>query len=399
LTGSLEAEYRRYVREHGVATLFSDDPPDAPPSPYASGDFEQQDAERTIRDLEAARRYLTYSTVGTEPHMDWLYRLGTVASRKGPYQGPLVRSLRETLNRRTDDVRRGMQRLGRSWPAVHVDLFPTGDLNAMSVPAPGGHLVLVNTGLMNLVFNVLKIHVLSQRIGPTDEDAAQVTEAQVALLLAEALNAYIYGAGSWMTWSTPPLQGRRSDLIAPTLALCEDFVLAHELGHVLAGDRVEAVTYLSAPVEAPVPGLDIPVAAHDAELAADRLAAEIVRAAFGVDESIGPADERSLYAGLLFFFLVDEAVRSAKNHLDAAAAQRRSGAITTHPPGAERMERLVAAFPPRHDTSLTLVRSFGVWFEHYLPSALAHIEEVNRTIIRRDEPWWRIRDGRPGAQN
>jgi hypothetical protein len=39
-----------------------------------------------------------------------------------------------------------MQRLGRPWPAVHVDLFPTGDLNAMSVPVPGGHLVLVNTG-------------------------------------------------------------------------------------------------------------------------------------------------------------------------------------------------------------------------------------------------------------
>jgi hypothetical protein len=330
MTGSLEAEYRRYVREHGVATLFSDEPPDAPPSPYASGDFDPADAERMIRDLEAARRYMSYSTVGTEPRMDWIFRLGTVASRKGPYQGPHVRSLRETLKRRTDDVRRGTQRLGTPWPAIHVDLFATGDLNAMSVPVPGGHLVLVNTGLMNLVFNVLKIHMLSQRIGPTNKDDALLTEPQVELLLAEAFNAYINGAGSWMTWSTPPLQGRRSDLIAPTLGLCEDFVLAHEIGHVLAGDRLEA-TYISAPVEAPVPGLDIPVADHEAEFAADRVGAEIVRATFGVDESIGPMDERSLCAGLLFFFLIEEAVRSAKSHLDASAAERRSGAVTTHP--------------------------------------------------------------------
>jgi len=391
MTGSLEAEYRRCVREYGVARLFNDEPPAEIPSPYAGGDFDPAEAERAIRDLEAARSYLTCATVGTEPRVDWLYRLGTVASRKGPYQGPLVRSLRETLNLRTNDVRRGMERLGRAWPAVHVDLFPTGDLNAMSMPVPGGHLVLVNTGLMNLVFNVLKIHVLSQRIGPTNQDGALVTESQVRLLLAEALNAYIYGAGSWMTWSTPPLQGRRSELIASTLALCEDFVLAHEIGHVLAGDRLEA-TYMSAPAEAPVPGLDIPLADHQAELAADHTGAEIVMAAFGVDASLGPMDERSLWAGLLFFFLVDDAVRSTQGHLDTPTVKRRSGAVTTHPPAGQRREQLVTAFPPRHDTSLTLVESFEAWFEHYLPGAITHIEEVNRTIVRRDEPWWRIPD-------
>jgi hypothetical protein len=390
MTANLEAEYRRYVRQHGVAPLFGDEPPDAPPSPYASGDFDPTDAERTIRDLESVRGYQNYSTVGTEPPADWMFRLGTVASRKGPYQGPIVRSLREILQRRTDDVRRGVQRLGRPWPAVHVDLFPTGDLNAMSVPVPGGYLVLLNTGLMNLVFATLKIHVLSQRIGPAGPEGALLTEPQVEMLLAEALNAYIYGAGSWMTWPTLPLQGRRSELVSPTLGLCEDFVLAHEIGHVLTGDRAGA-RYVSASAEAPVPGLDIPVASHDAEFAADRAGTEIVRAAFQVDESIGPMDERSLYGGILFFFLIDHAVRAAQQALDLSAAKRRCGVVTTHPPGTQRMERLVAAFPPHHDTSFTLVESFGSWFEHYLPGALARIEQVNETIVRRDEPWWRIR--------
>jgi hypothetical protein len=390
VTGALAAEYRRYVREHAVATLFGDEPPDAQPDPYAGGDVDTAVVEQAIRELEAVRRYLSYPTVGTEPRADWLFRLGTVASRKGPYQGPIVRSLREVLKSRIEDVRLGTERLGRPWPAVYVDLFPTGDLNAMSVPVPAGHLVLVNTGLMNLVFNVLKIHVLSQRIGPTDEDGALLAEPQVTLLLAETLNAYLYGAGSWMTWSTPQLPEPRSQLVVRTLGLCEDFVLAHEIAHVLAGDRATA-RYVSAPAQAPVPGLDIPVADHEAEFAADRVGTEIVRARFGVDDSIGPMDERSLYAGLLFFFRIDEVVRTAKNHLDGATAQRRSGAVTTHPSGAERRARLVTAFPPRHDTSLTLARSFDAWFDHYLPGAVAHIEEVNQTIIRRDEPWWRSR--------
>lgn len=374
MTGPLEAEYRRLVREHGVATLFGDEPP---------GEVDAADPERAIRQLEAARRYTSYATVGTEPRPEWLSRLGTVASRKGPYQGPIVRSLRDALARRAEDVRRGTERLGLPWPAVHVDLFPTGDLNAMSVPAPGGHLVLVNTGLMSLVFEVLKIHVLSLPIGPGEEDGALVAEPQVELLLAEALNAYIYGAGSWMTWSTPPLEGRRRDLVAATLGVCEDFVLAHEIGHVLAGDR-DGGRYLSAPADAPVPGLDVPVAGHEAELAADRVGAEIVLAALGVDAAIGPMDERSLWAGLLFFFVIDEAVRAATSRLEGPAP------VATHPGAPERTERLVTAFPPRHDTALALVHAFGAWFEHYLPGAVAHIEEVNRTITRRDEPWWRV---------
>jgi hypothetical protein len=95
-------------------------------------------------------------------------------------------------------------------------------------------------------------------------------------------------------------------------------------------------------------------------------------------------DERSLWAGLLFFFVIDEAVRAATSRLEGPAP------VATHPGAPERTERLVTAFPPRHDTALTLVHAFGAWSEHYLPGAVAHIEEVNRTITRRDEPWWRV---------
>ena len=42
-----------------------------------------------------------------------------------------------------------------------MSIFSLRGSHAMSMPVPGGHLVLVNTGLMNLVFGVLKIHVLA----------------------------------------------------------------------------------------------------------------------------------------------------------------------------------------------------------------------------------------------
>src|SRR2546430_14659538 len=105
----LEAAYRRYVREHGVATLFNDEPDDTPLSILTTGKFDPGDTERVMRDTEA-RGYESYSAIGTEPRMYWLFRLGTVASRKGPHQGPLVRALRKSLKSRTDDVRLGTQR-------------------------------------------------------------------------------------------------------------------------------------------------------------------------------------------------------------------------------------------------------------------------------------------------
>jgi hypothetical protein len=384
-------EYKRFLAKHRVGARLSDEAPGGSMIiPYdEEGEFDIEKAEAMIRQLESVRRYSTFETIGTEPRADWLVRLGTVASRRGPYLAPMIRSLQGVLDRRIADVERGLDRLGRRLHfRCYIGPFPTGDLNAMSLRIPSGALILLNTGLMNLVFTVLKIHVLSQRIGPGKKERVLISERQVTLLLAEALNAYLYGAGAWMTWQIPQLDARRSNLIAPTLGICEDFVLAHEYGHLLAGDR-DQPDYLTAPVQAPVPDLAIPTASQQAEFAADQLAVETVWAAIVGDAVPSPYEERTLFAGLLLFFLLDTVVRAADVRLRATSPAL---VVETHPPPQERSQRIATwlASHQRHETSFSLWESFEDWFNHYTPGAINEIEVVNQTVVRSKEPWWRM---------
>lgn len=383
-------EYKRLLAKHRVGARLSDEAPEGSVIPFdEEGEFDIDQAEALIRQLESARRYSSFETIGTEPRADWLVRLGTVGSRRGPYLSPMIRSLRGVLDRRVADVERGLDRLGRRLPfRCYAAPFPTGDLNAMSLRVPGGALILLNTGLMSLVFTVLKIHVLSQRIGPRKGERALLSERQVTLLLAESLNAYLYGAGAWMTWQIPELDAQRDNLIAPTLGICEDFILAHEYGHLLAGDR-DHPAYLTAPPQAALPDLAIPTASQQAEFAADQAAVETVWAAIVDDAVLSPSKERTLFAGLLLFFLLDRVVRAADVSLKASSPPP---VVETHPSPQERSQRITAWLSnhQRHETSFTLLASYEAWFDHYAPGAISEIEMVNQTVVRSKEPWWRM---------
>jgi hypothetical protein len=389
MTDSLEREFTRFAREQGVARLFADEPPGDLPLPFdEGGQFRPEVAEAAIRRLEADRGYLDHRGIGTEPHADWVFRLGTVAARGGPYQGPVIRSLGKPLRARAQDVELGMRTLGHELAGRRrVDLFPTGDFNAMTAWVTGGALVLVNVGLMGFLFSLLKIHVMSQTVGPAPEDAPLVSGPQVEMLLAESLNAYLYGAGSWMAWPTPPLDERRGSLIAPTLRVCEAFVLAHEYGHLLAGDR-DHPAYLTAPPEAPVPGLEIPTASQEAEFAADQRGVEIVTAALEPADGRGSTDETYLFTGIMLFFLLDLVLSHAATTLKPNSQPT---IVTTHPEPVDRLNRAAALLhaQQRHEQSFSLLYSIRDWLDNYMPPALARITEVNQTIVRSDKPWWR----------
>ena len=135
-------EYKRLLAKHRVGGRLADEAPDGWTIPYdEEGKFNIDQIEEMIRQLENGRSYGSFDTVGTEPRMDWLFRLGTVRSRMGPYLGPMTRQLRNALGRRVADVERGLDRLGRRLSfQCYVDLFPTGDLNAMSMRVPSGAL-------------------------------------------------------------------------------------------------------------------------------------------------------------------------------------------------------------------------------------------------------------------
>ena len=191
-----------------------------------------------------------------------------------------------------------------------------------------------------------------------------------------------------MAWSLPKLDTQHRNLIAPTLCLCKDFVLAHEYGHLLAGDR-DHPAYVTAQRQSPVPDLEIPTASHEAEFVADHAAVETVWAAIVGDAIPSASEERTLFAGLLLFFLLDRVIRAADGQLQLSGPPR---VIETHPAPDERLQRVETWLSnvQHHDTSFTLLESFGDWFNHYVPPAIAEIEEVSQAIVRSDTPWWRM---------
>ena len=115
---------------------------------------------------------------------------------------------------------------------VFAGLYPTGDFNAHVEPVAGGALILINAGLMDLLFTVLKAN-LAASGGP--KDPPPLRDRQTTMVLAEAFNAYIYGQGSIAAWPLPRLDSDREQILGFVLRAGELFVLGHELGHIVRG--------------------------------------------------------------------------------------------------------------------------------------------------------------------
>jgi hypothetical protein len=124
--------------------------------------------------------------------------------------------------------------------------YPTGEFNACIAPVrPGAALILVNFGLLMMVFQVAKIQSLSlnfcrsdgegNRIPGTDFGAAGFTIEQTTSALANTIYAYLAHQDSTRAIRFPVLVGERLNLLDGLLHHCERFIVAHELAHLFCG--------------------------------------------------------------------------------------------------------------------------------------------------------------------
>lgn len=309
----------------------------------------------------AVDRYHTWTQVAAEPPGDRLARLARVRVRRPPYRAGHLHEQQRTLDAVQPEVLHLARASGRE-PGVPVlaGVFPTGTLDGISVPVPGsGVLVLVDTSLLDLLDAVLKIMTgaLPNYGAPPLLDADQASYA-----LAEALNAHLYGRGAVRARRLPELSGQRAALVSLMARRATQFVLSHEVAHVLAGHlpharrRTEPAT--------PVGALDAQSFGWAREHEADRVAALIMLHSLDdLPPRVLEAHEPCLVGAVLLVLFLHEVTDRLADELGLAVPF-----AGNHPPPVRRIQTLVEHLAGRVRTprALDLAGDVATWLESQL---------------------------------
>ena len=230
----LRDAYLARLVEFGVDLAFKDEKPKEFPNPFASGTFDPKAAKTAQRMLGAQRHYTDWRSVASEPYALFLARLSQVGKIPRSFIGAHLPAAQEVLQDEMNEVLGWLAIQSVKLPCdVFAGLYPTGELSAQISPVPGqGALLLVNVGLMDLIFSLLKINIATPAPG---EKETLLTEKQATLAVVELFNAYLYGEGSLGAWPLPRLPEDRERPLGFVLRRCEQFVLCHEIGHLVLG--------------------------------------------------------------------------------------------------------------------------------------------------------------------
>jgi hypothetical protein len=369
ILSALEARYEAKLGESGEDLAFSDFSPEYVPNMFLpTGELNVRAAKTFIRDQEDVRGYTSFEEVGKEEPAIYFARLARVQQVEGPYRGNILPPLQNVLDLQAEPVQKFIQnRLGLHLPyPVLVKLSPTGELNAKveRVPEAGGALVLINAGLMDLIYRVLKISLAASSRGssPPVLSSQQATKA-----LAEAFNAYLYAGSSHFAWPLPRLPQDQEGELRFLIRRAERFVICHEFGHIILGH---------VPLQSPLR------LTPEFELQADDFSTLVLSQMLRKERHF-----RKLagHLGVSIFSFFATAI--AIEQLRVAFKMERSAA-ESHPgllPRRIRVEQhLDSRLPGRHP--LLLAFAFDHWMNTQLQSVILLLKEVNENV-RRPGQW------------
>ncbi|MEU5694543.1 hypothetical protein [Actinosynnema sp. NPDC020468] len=317
-------------------------------------------------------RYHTWTQVAAESREARLARLAEVRARPAPYRHGHLHDLQRTL----DALQPEVLHLARSagWTTGTPTLaavFPTGALDGICVPVPGrGVLVLVNSGFLDLLAGVLKIMTCAL---PNYGTPPLLSSEQASYALAEAFNAYLYGNGAVEPRVLPELSGQRSALVGLMVRRATQFVVAHEMGHVMAGHLVHSRRWTDPTT--PVGALDAQSVGWPREHEADRIAATIMLHSL---DDLGPRQldvhEPCLVGALLLVLFLHEVTDRLAEELGLAVPFAGS-----HPPPVRRIQALVEHLTVRVRTprALDLAADVATWLEDQLTHVRDWFDQVD----------------------
>lgn len=247
---------------------------------------------------------------------------------------------------------------GKFHDTVFVGEFPTGSINCQAVKVDGGFLVLINSGTIMMLQQVVTFLWRGDA-----NDPSSLATLEAADGVAEVLASYVQD-GDPFYGPKPVLGGIRAVVSGSMDAAALKFVIAHEYGHILAGHLAEPYP-TSLVLETPVGAIDVVGQNHAQELEADDIGYRLTLGVVAnddfdlatIDAGEGSHDHDALHAGLRlkcliaapFVPLTVDAILG--KFVDAAEALGRRASRDTHPPAVERIQRLLAKRPgssPRH---------------------------------------------------
>jgi hypothetical protein len=369
-TVALRRAYDDMLKQSGLDLTFLEFRPKNYPNPYASGVFDPKVAEVVKHMLEAERHYVDWPSVATEPRPIFLARLANVKKTSRGFPGARLPYAKNVLTNTMDEVRSWLAKQGVTLPCeVFAGLYPTGALSARIAPVPGdGALVLVNVGLMDLIFSILKINIATPARG---EPQRLLSEERATLALVEVFNAYLYGEGSLGAWPLPRLPEDRERPLDFVLRRCEQFVLCHEIGHLALG-------HIS--IDGPELSEKIGDYAPKQESEADRFAVSTMIRAHK-DQPLWERRSPFLAGAILTFFAIAIVVGSLQESLGLVETGNKS-----HPKLTARMnaiaEHLRSELPG--EDLLHPAEVFTAWLLTSAPEIIAWLVTINSTFKRPD---------------
>lgn len=273
---------------------------------------------------------------------DILFRLGSNPAPGGQLQGIL-----DDLSRR---VEAGMAQAGVSLEFdVFVGQFPTGSFNAQAKRTSAGVLILINTGLMMLIHQSVKI--LSYAIRFTEygeggnvvfaddpDHPAGHSQKEIIDALTEVVVAYLRfegEEGSRRAMRFPAQADRRGYIAQRLTENCELFAVAHEYGHAIDGHLSKPRSVLKS---TSVGEMELVEKEWNQEFVADALGANLMLRQFEViADDLGDDFSRqwellNIVAAPLFFFALDNLVTEARG----LPGDTPGAAVLDHPPSVER---------------------------------------------------------------
>lgn len=270
---------------------------------------------------------------------------------------------------------------------VFVGEFPTGSFNSQVMKVPEGYIVLINSGLLSLIYQFMKIMSFSIAFASLDDNGMPIKgtirgESELSKedridAIVDLIFSYFEYKDSRFAKRYRAVGGAKGDLISTLTYYCEMFAVAHEYGHILAGHLDKPIFDF---IESPVGKIEILKKSMMQEHMADLIATHIMLPnlkKFKIEEpDIHALD---VACGPILYFAIDILLNYVRTDMDRHIRIP----VSNHPLSHKRLEALLKYFT---DNGVISVANGAMvylkWMSDITPDVLKKVKDTIRDKVK-----------------